>query len=452
MANTSLSRNQPHVRYTLLRPLVHLLTLYQYTPGLGPLYDDVWFLVLELAHDCATNTPDPRPLRLVSKSFQRIVQSTPSLWHHIVRRVSHFNPAAVSSRIRFATGAPLILSIELEHGDELESFSPIFREHKSRWHSIEIHGCDLSRMNCMFNGCALSNLESLSFLPCREPDDNGESLGIGLWIIRPPRLRFLRIHISQLRLVSSNTLERLYVDCTAHPDYTPLPLTAAFKHLNLTHLLLSDVRTDSPLPRTTLPCLTKLILFNVYADAVRPLLDVLDAPQIHTLAVTIAISSPFFSAHVTRHMSALCNYQKLQLVHLNQAGDQHYVHVLERMFYSLGWAFPSTRVLQTNLDWGTIATALNPTPADIPFHGQTGISLSVPFPRIETLVLRDGTPRSLGLLAQSISFRAQTSHAITQCGVESHLLRVVSTRLSPHVETVEWNRDLDAEMQPLYLL
>lgn len=418
------------------------------------MYDDIWLIVLEFAHDCATNTPDPRPLRLVSKRFQQLVLATPILWHHVVRRVSHFNSAALRSRIGFSTGAPLILSIELAHGDDLAQFAPIFRDHQHQWHSIEIQGCDLSLLCPVFNGCALSSLESLSLLPCGDPEDDDPSLGVGLWVIRAPRLRYLRLHVAQLRLFSSDVLERLYVKCQLPSHQTPVSLKAVFAHPNLTRLLLSDLRADNPLPsnQITLPCLTTFILFNVYAEIVRPILDILIAPQLHTLAVTIAISSPFASPHVTPHLTALHGYPRLRLVQFNQAGIDHHPRVLARMLYSLGWAFPSAIVLQTNINWGVIVTALNPTPADIPFIGQTTISLPPPFPRIQTLALRDGRPRSLAALAQCLEFRAQTPHAIIKCGVESHLLDTVRARIPSEVETVEWNRDFDAEMQPLYTL
>lgn len=390
----------------------------------------------------------------MSKRFQQLVLLTPTLWHHIVRRASHFQPAAVSTRIGFATGAPLILSIELAHGDDLALFAPIFREHQSQWRSIEIQGCDLSLLCPIFNGSDLSSLDSLCFLPCGDPEDDDPSLAIGLTVISAPRLRSLRLHIAQLRLVSSNALQRLYVECRLPPDQQPMSLAGAISHPNLTRLFLSDVRPDNPLPnsRTTLPCLTTLILFNVYADSVRPLLEILYAPHLHTLAITVAISSPFASNHITAHLPVIYSYPRLELVHLNQAGTQHPPHVLARMLYSLGWAFPSATILQTNLNWGVVATALNPTPADIPFVGQTTFSLTVPFPGIHTLALREGRPRSLEVLAQSIALRAQTSAAIIKCGVESHLLDTVRAQIPPDVQAVEWNRDLDAEMQPLYPL
>lgn len=454
MSRLHMPANQCYVRSASIPLSVHILTFYQYSPGLGPLYEDIWRVVLEQAHDCATNTPDPRPLCLVSKGFRELVITTPILWHHIVRRAWHFNPSAVDTRIEYASGAPLILSLEMVHDDDFRSFIPIFRKHQHKWHSIEIQGCSLSQLCHVINGCRFDSLQNLSFLPCEDADCGDPSMGVGISVIKPPRLLYLRLHLVQLHCVRSNTLERLYVECSLSPDEHPLSLVAAFAHTNLTRLLLSDLRADNPLPDrgTTLPRLTALILFNVYAASVRPLLDVLNAPQLHTLAVILDTSSPFSSARVTDNSSPLLGYPRMQLLHLNQSGTANHQRVVSMMLFSLGWAFPSATVLQTNIQWGLIAPMLNPTPADIPFVGKVTVSLPAPFPRIQTIALRDGGSRSLRVLAQSIAFRMSTPHAIRQCGVESHLLDIVRSKLSPGVEVIEWSRDLDATMQPLYPL
>lgn len=454
MVDLSLSGNQLQVRSDLpMIPHSFPDRRHQYTPGLGPLYDDIWLLVLEHAHDCITNTPDPRQLRLVSRRFQQLVLSTPRLWHHIIRRVSYFNPAAIRSRIGFAAGVPLVLSLEFAHGDDLTQFAPIFRAHQSQWRSIETHGCDLSQLSPVFNACDLTSLDSLSFFPCPDLDHDDPSLGIGLSPFRFPHLRCLRLHLVQLRLVLSDTLERLYLDCLLPTDQTPLSLGQVFALRNLTHLLLTGIREDNALPNAaTMPRLITLILFNVHANSVRPLLAAIDTPHLRTLAVVLSISSRLGPAQITSHLQPLDGYACLQLIHVHQPQPPQYPHAMARMLYTLGWAFPSVVFLQTNANWGLLATALNPTPADVPFSGQINLPIPIPFPRIHTLALRNASPRSLEALAQCLAFRRQTAYPITKCGVESHLLHTVRGRIPSETETVEWNRDLDADQQPLYPL
>lgn len=425
---------------------------YQYTQGLGLLYEDVWRLILHHAHDCATNTPDPRPFRLVSRSFQRLVLSTPFLWHHIVRRGAYFNPDEIRARIAYATGAPLVLSMELFHHDDLTQFSDILQANQHRWHVIDIQGCDLSILHTCFANCAFDNLVSLSFLPCGDPTHVNASLAIGL-SLSTPNLRYLRLHILQLIRVSCKGLQRLYLEC--HPDEQEAePITPVFQFQNLTHLLLSGLGGDNPLPaeRTTLPSLNTLNLFNVCATSIRPFLAILHAPLLHTLAVSLSATSGAASAHIADHSHALDGYPALRLVHLNQATHPKILRIPAMVLYSLGWALASTTILQTNIEWGIVATTLAPTPADLPFVGQVTQPLSHPFPNLHTLALRQGRPTSLARLEQCLVLRAQTCRSISKFGVESHLIETVRPRVPPGVSLVEWNRDLDANKEPLYPL
>lgn len=411
-------------------------------------------IVLENAHDCATNTPDPRPLRLVSRRFQELVLATPILWHHIVRRVSYFNPGSITQRIKFSGGIPLILSLEISHGDELDQFAPIFRQHRARWRVIEIHGCSFEPLIPALYACELASLNTLSILPCRYLQHDNPSRGLGLSVIRAPLLRCLRMHLVQLDLVLTERLERLHVDCLLPPDYAPISLSPAFLFGALTHLMLSNLRQENQLPDTgtTLPSLSTLILYDAYAQSVRPLLVALRAPQLRTLAVSISISSPFTSADIASHVSVIAGYPQLRLVHLHQSNPQQYPRASARLLYSLGWAFPSVQILQTNMSWGLLATALNPTPADVPFSGLVRSTIPVPFPRIHTLALREGRPSSLITLAQCFTVRVGTLHPIINCAVESHLLQTVRSRIPEQVETIEWDRDFDADQQPLFPL
>ncbi|KAF7967071.1 hypothetical protein HWV62_35935 [Athelia sp. TMB] len=411
-------------------------------PGRAPfardLDADIWIMILESTHDCATNTPDPRILRLVCKAFDRLVRQTSLLWHHIYRSAVYCNYDAMEQRLQFSGGRPLHLCLEVAQNDDLSEFVTWFRRRQTQWQTIDIHTSELSLLANLFSGAHLPALESLSFFPGGDDRGDDPSLGIRLDPIGMRRLRRLRLHIAQLALAGADSIVRLHLEFRLSAGGVPDPLDAAFAYPRLTHLLLSGVTSDNALPatRTTLHSLDVFILLNVHAGAVRPLLAVLRAPRLHTLAVILRTNTTFESGQIADHSGALDSFPSLELLHVNQGGKQQHNSVPATMLISLGCAFQEVTMLQTNIRWSTVASILDPKPWPVP-----------PFPRIHTLALRSRSAGAISALKRSLEWRMNTPHPISRCGVESHLISVV---LVPQgVRVVQWNRDLDANGEPL---
>ncbi|KAF7966154.1 hypothetical protein HWV62_39784 [Athelia sp. TMB] len=416
----------------------------------GPFMNELWLIVLQSTHDCLTNTPDPRLLRLVCKNFLSLVDALPDLWHHIIFQGPRPNILGTRFRLERASTVPLRLCLENAPEDDAEAFTSMFREHQSQWKTIEIHGCNLSILESMFTGTILSSLESLRLNPRPDTDDEEPSPGTGLSVINTVRLRFLFAHIRHLHFLSLTALVRMHLDCQLPPGNPALPLAPALVSLNLTHLHLSGITEAITLlpEKKLMPSLATFILTSMNASMVRPLLASIDAPLLHTLAITLATYTTLSNPQYQDHSSPLCGYPALQLVHLNQDSLQRYNQVPVKLLFSLGWAFPRVSTLQTNLSWAAIAHTLDPTPADWQFTGKPPHPFPIPFPQLDTLALRCPTASSMDALEQLFSSRAQSPHPISCCGIESHLLHTV--RLPLGTRGIAWDRDFDSKGAALF--
>lgn len=369
------------------------------------------------------------------------------LWHHINRRPTLTNIPATRFRLqRAGRQTPLHLSFELLRHDNLTLFAPLFQERQDQWQKIDIHGCSVSHLEIMFSGMRLPALETLRLFP---GEDETVNSGDHLSSIYPPNLRYFRAHIIQLHLVSTPALLRLHVDCCLPRGHLPRALADILAFRSLTHLQLSDIDRYIVPPESlhTMPHLAVLVLLNVHADRVRPLLEKIHAPMLHTLSISLIAHSRLLDFQYSAHSQPI-SCPALSLVHLNQAPQALYPHVGLKMVFSLGWAYPYVKTLQTNIHWSSLSRVLNPTPADMHFAVPTELPLPIPFPQISTLAIRDGSMRSLNSLEQLLSIRGQTQYPILQCGVESHLVHAIAAPVGTKV--IAWDRDVDSHGVPLF--
>lgn len=301
-------------------------------------------------HSCDDQTHLVAPaVLLVCWHWNHAAQSSPSLWHHILRRPRGDN-AVLSKQISRAGKRPLHLIVYTAAEDpQLAQFMHIFSHYSHRWEQIEIRTEETAHALQLLH--ATSSAPLLTSLVIRDPQQPLAVLSSGTRLLAyAPNLTNMYVrtcYMSHLA-ISSSLVNLTLLPCHVTPDAFAAIAASPIENLRFNGCTWG--LNAGPLVPVIFHSLEQLIVSDVPWDTLSDLLQLIDAPNVHTLVLVLDLDPCTYSldlAHalgLAPHMPSLTDL--LIAVHSSAI---HSVWYTPAVISACAWAFPTVTSFTTNL-------------------------------------------------------------------------------------------------------
>lgn len=283
---------------------------------------------------------------LVCRHWNHAAQSSPSIWHHVLRRPRADN-AALSKQISRTGKRPLHLVVYTSSEDpQLAQFTHMFSLYSHRWQHIEINTEQTMHAQQLLH--VVSSAPLLTSLIIRDPQQPLPGLIQGaLPLIHAPNL--VKMNARTCYLAISSTL----VDLTLLPCHVTPDAFAAIAASPIEHLRFNGCTWDlnaRPLVPVIFTSLEQLIVSEIPWNTLFDLLHLIDAPNAHTLVLVLDLDPDIYYLDLTHALGLAPQMPSLtDLLVAVHSPAIHSVWYIPALVCACAWAFSTVTRFTTNL-------------------------------------------------------------------------------------------------------